>query len=66
MNERERIELDRYFKPCGPCLFCGHPDKRHRLWDSIIGLDESDELTSRLYDYPVEAIKLVRKIKPYQ
>ena len=21
--------------PAGPCLVCGHPDKRHRMWDAI-------------------------------
>ena len=27
-------ELDRFYPPCGPCAFCGHRDKRHRLWDA--------------------------------
>jgi hypothetical protein len=33
---RERLAaLDSAFPPCGPCLICGGPDKRHRLWDSL-------------------------------
>ena len=28
--------LNQYFPSCGPCLFCGHPDARHRVFDAII------------------------------
>ena len=58
-------ELDKYFPPCGGCLFCGHKDKRHRLWDAIIALQESDEFTAGLYELPIEAVKMVRRIRPY-
>lgn len=59
-------ELDKYFKPAGPCMLCGHPDKRHRLWDTIIALTDSDEVVAHLYDLPIEAVKLVRELRPYQ
>ena len=62
-------QLDKYFPPCGECLFCGHKDKRHRLWDTIISLSkggESVEFIAALYDKPIEAIELVLQIKPYQ
>jgi len=58
-------ELDKYFPPCGKCWLCGHKDKRHRLWDAIIALQESYEFTAELYELPVEAVKMVRRIRPY-
>ena len=66
MTEPAISELDRWFPPRGACGICGHPDARHRLWDAIIGsAGDSDETTARWYDYPVEAIQAVKRIRPY-
>lgn len=62
-------ELDQYYPRCGPCAFCGHEDKRHRVWDVFISLAEGGEPAEKIafmYDEPVEHIKAVLKIKPYQ
>jgi len=64
-SKKAIAQLDKYFPPAGGCMLCEFKDKRHRLWDAILDLDESDEFTARLYNRPVEAIKLVRKIRPY-
>lgn len=46
--------------PAGPCLVCGYPDKRHRLWDAIkdrFAAGESlDELATD-FDYTREEIE---------
>ena len=68
MTEAEEKELSKYFKPCGPCIFCGHTDKRHRLWDAILGMldgGDSVELVAGAYEYPIEAIEAVKRIRPY-
>ena len=57
--------LNIYFPPCGSCMFCGHKDKRHRLWDVIIAMDNSDESIASVFDIPIESVKLVRQIRPY-
>jgi hypothetical protein len=64
-SKKEIARLDKYYPPCGGCMLCGHKDKRHRMWDVFLNTPESDEFTARLYDKPVEYIKLVRQIKPY-
>lgn len=64
-SKKQISKLDKYFPPCGECWFCGHRDKRHRLWDAILALDEPDECIAALYDEPIEAIKLIKEIKPY-
>lgn len=61
--------LDKYFPPAGKCALCGFHDKRHRLWDAIIGnYDAGDSVKDIAYAYvlPVKAIKLVVKSRPYQ
>lgn len=36
----------------GPCLFCGHPDARHRLFDAIVGRHQAGESVELLaWDY---------------
>ncbi len=60
----EIAELDQWFKPCGPCMFCGHPDKRHRLWDMFLDSPESDEVLAAEFGHPIEAIQAVRRIRP--
>jgi hypothetical protein len=46
--------------PAGECGFCGHWDKRHRMWD-VIGdrflAGESIEGLARDYDYSDEAME---------
>lgn len=62
-------ELDKHFKPCGSCWFCGFHDKRHRLWDTMIGMHEggdSIELIASVYELPIEAVAKVIELKPYQ
>ena len=62
----EISQLDKYYPPCGECMLCGHKDKRHRMWDMFLSLSDSDAFVAHLYDVPVEYVKLVRQIKPYQ
>lgn len=33
MTEFTRDQIDALWPPCGPCAFCGGPDKRHRMLD---------------------------------
>lgn len=66
-NRRKDIaELDKYYLPCGPCAFCGHSDKRHRLWDMFIDSPESDESLAADYREEIEHIRAVRRIRPYR
>lgn len=60
--------LDRWFPPAGACAFCGHADKRHRLWDALLGmLDAGDDVATvaGAYGLPVEAVEAVRDARPY-
>ncbi len=62
-------QLDKYYSPAGPCAFCGHRDKRHRLWDVIMGMfvgGDSIEMIAWDYNLSIEAIKAVIKIRPYR
>lgn len=63
-------QLDVDYPPCGPCMFCGHADKRHRVWDAFMGFadaGESAEQIGREYpDWPLEHIRLVLEIRPYR
>ena len=62
-------ELDKWFRPCGPCAFCGHRDKRHRLWDAMMGRAEAGETaaeTARDLEYPIEAVEAVLRVRPYR
>ena len=68
-NKKAISKLDKYFPPAGPCLFCGHKDKRHRLWDAILALykgGETIKFIAEIYDLPIKAIQLVIEIKPYK
>lgn len=61
-------ELDKYYKPCGPCMLCGHEDKRHRLWDTFMSMaagGDSPELIARAFEDSVNHINAVLKIQPY-
>lgn len=52
-------ELDVLGRYAGPCWFCGGPDKRHRLADSIVGgvrAGDSPEETARSYVVSVETV----------
>ena len=69
MSRTRIAELDQWFPPAGPCAFCGSDDKRHRLWDALIGFHkagDSVEWLARAYDYPVEAIEAVIRIQPWK
>jgi len=63
-------ELDQYYPPCGPCAFCGHRDKRHRLWDTIMAQYDnagtSVEEIARWYDVEPEHVRAVLRIRPYR
>lgn len=70
MWSKKSIEyLDRYYQPCGECMFCGHKDKRHRLWDAIIALTDAghdmDEILSQYPDESVAHIEAVQMVRPY-
>ena len=64
------MKLDHYFPPCGPCAFCGHPDKRHRLWDAIIAARRDGKNTvadiASWMDLPADAVRAVLRSRPYQ
>ena len=50
------LALEHRFPPAGPCEICGGPDKRHRLWDSIIGAHEVGVLVRQIAeDYGLRA-----------
>jgi len=67
VNEKEKIaQLDKYYPPCGPCMLCGHHDKRHRMWDVWLDCPDSDETMAWWYKVDVEYVKLVREIRPYK
>ena len=62
-------ELDKYYPPCGPCMICGHEDKRHRLWDTFISMSaggDSPEMIAGCFNEPVEHIKAVLSLRPYK
>jgi hypothetical protein len=62
-------ELDKYYPPCGKCWFCGHHDKRHRLWDAFLSMiqgGETPEFVAKLYDTPLDHVLTVIRLKPYQ
>jgi len=62
-------QLDRYFPPAGPCAFCGHKDKRHRLWDVIMGMfagGDKIEAIANDYNLSIEAVAMIIKIRPYR
>lgn len=62
----EIAKLDPWFPPCGPCAFCGHKDKRHRLWDTILHSPENAADLAVVYELPLAAVLAVRRIRPYQ
>jgi uncharacterized protein (DUF433 family) len=35
MDKHEYVSAPHDAPPSGPCIFCGYPDKRHRMWDMI-------------------------------
>lgn len=61
--------LDKWLKPCGPCLLCNHPDKRHRVWDvwmDMAGAGDSPERIAIEYDEPLDYVVAVLRLRPYQ
>jgi hypothetical protein len=58
--------LDQYYPPCGPCAFCGHTDKRHRLWDAILDAPEDDAFVAWEYELDIAHVKAVRLVRPYR
>lgn len=57
--------LDKWYVPCGSCWFCGHKDKRHRMWDMFINFSDDTEVLARVYEVPIEYVQTVRMIKPF-
>jgi hypothetical protein len=54
--------IDVAFPYCGPCAFCGGPDKRHRLFDAMRGAyraGDSVEAIADNYNVPVDAVRAV-------
>lgn len=61
--------LDKWFPFTGPCFCEVVPDTRHRVWDAIMersGAGDSVDVLSEDYGVPVEAIKEVLKVRPYE
>ena len=62
-------ELDQYYPPCGPCLFCGHEDKRHRLWDTFMSMadgGETPEAIAAYFEDNIEHVEAVLRLRPYE
>ena len=60
------MTLDDYFPFRGPCAFCGSPDARHRLFDSINGFHEAGNTVEEIaeeFEYPVEAILAALEVR---
>ena len=66
LNKKDRKILDKHYPPCGECAFCGHEDKRHRLWDVFIDSKEPIDFLAHIYETTIEHIKDVKQIKPYK
>jgi hypothetical protein len=45
----------------GPCAFCGSPDSRHRLFDTLRAAPEADTEVAREYRVPVGLVRIVRE-----
>jgi hypothetical protein len=58
--------IDKQIPFAGECAFCGHRDRRHRLFDVIINSPETDEVFGYDYDLPIEVVKKVRELRPYK
>lgn len=66
MTYRECLAaLDHDFPPCGPCAFCGGPDKRHRLWDAIESSARVDGLEWAMRDYRASRGEVLRLVDAY-
>ena len=49
----------------GECAFCGGPDKRHRMYDAIVGClrgGDSAEFLARGYDLPLETVLEIERL----
>ena len=67
MHDPESIAaLDQFYPPCGPCAFCDLPDKRHRLWDSMIDSPDDDKAVAWEFDTTIEHVRAVRRVLPYR
>jgi hypothetical protein len=67
MHDPEAIAaLDQFYPPCGPCMVCGHTDKRHRLWDALMEALGPVEQIADEWDLPVEHVRAVRRVQPYR
>jgi len=69
MKQVEIAQLDKHYPPCGPCAFCGHLDKRHRLWDAIldrIEAGESEQSIADDFEISMECLHLIKMLRPYK
>lgn len=60
--------LDKHYPPCGPCGFCGHKDKRHRLWDAMMSRRAAGEASGDIADdlsVTPEHMAAVIEARPY-
>ncbi len=65
-SKKAIAQLDKFFPPAGPCFVCGEKDKRHRIWDTILDMQENDEDTARIMGVSLEHVQAVRRIRPYR
>lgn len=65
MTTAERRALGRRLNRLDPwrgaCAFCGSPDARHRLWDSLRVVPEPAAYTARWFSVPLALVRLVRR-----
>lgn len=68
MSQSKKLiaQLDQWFPPRGPCGLCGGEDARHRLWDQIMDDTRDEEEIAKNFDVDIEAVKAVKKIRPYR
>jgi hypothetical protein len=59
-------QLDKFYGPCGPCAFCGHHDKRHRLWDVFLDNYDDDTAIAAEFGVSTDYVRAVRIIRPYR
>lgn len=67
-HDSRYAELDEWFPPCGPCMFCGWSDKRHRLWDTFVCRHDAGETVEEIAEdmgQPLEGVRAVIRLRPY-
>ena len=66
-KKAEIAQLNKWFTPAGPCAFCGHRDKRHRIWDTIMLAEAAGETAIGIaWWLELTVIEAVLRIRPYR